>query len=87
MREREPLEAFDISELKVVSVAPLHECAPYALIRDPNGYVHRVFVGDYMGKSFGLVVEFVEDGVRVREMYEDERGWHEREVWLWKPKK
>jgi type IV pilus assembly protein PilP len=83
MRERQPLEAFQLTELKIVKIYLKGKCAPFVLIRDPNGYVHRVFVGDYIGKNFGLVQKISSTGILIKEMYETQKDeWQDGKVWL-----
>lgn len=82
-REREPLEAFDLNKLKVVKVYLEGSCAPSAGVRDPNGYLNRVFVGDYIGKHAGLVLRITIEGILVREVFEVRDGeWKEKEILL-----
>jgi len=70
-RPREYLERFELDTLKMVGTFD-KESNHWALVRDPDGVVHRVSVGNYMGKNHGKVMairgnevllsEFVSDG-------------------------
>jgi len=71
-RPKEYLERFDLDTLTMVGTFS-RESADWALIQDPDGVIHRVAVGNYMGKNHGKVSvvstkevqlsEFIADGV------------------------
>lgn len=83
MRERQALEAFELASLRLEAVYLSDLCKPYASVRDPGGYLHRAFKGDYLGKYFGQVVELSEKGIKLREVFESKEGeWVERESWM-----
>lgn len=85
-RERCPLEAHELSGLMFHSVDFKGLGKPYAFVRDPNGYLHRVFKGDYVGKNFGRVVAITQQGIKLKEVYQSQDGeWEERTAWLLKP--
>lgn len=85
-RERYSLEAYELSSLTLRSVYFKGLGKPYALVRDPNGYLHRVFKGDYVGKNFGWVVAITRRGIKLKEVYQSQDGeWEERTAWLLKP--
>ena len=85
MRERQSLEAYELSTLKFDSFHREGGCTAFAFIRDPKGYLHRVFEGDYVGKRFGRVVELTDKGLRLLEAIQRTDGeWVQREVWLLK---
>jgi type IV pilus assembly protein PilP len=51
------------------------------LIRDPEGVIHRVPVGNYMGKNHGQVVEITETEVYLSELISDGAdGWLVRQA-------
>ena len=85
-RERYSLEAYELSSLTMHSVYFKGLGKPYAFVRDPNGYLHRVFKGDYVGKNFGWVVAITRRGIKLKEVYQSQDGeWEERTAWLLKP--
>jgi len=52
----------------------------YGLVRDPNGGVHRVQMGDYMGTDNGKILAIDENGIELLEIVSDGTGgWVERE--------
>ena len=87
IRERQALEAFDLGRLRFVGFypdgVPGCDCKPMASVRDPKGYLHRVFIGDYVGRNYGRVVEISAEGLRLLEAAQRSDGeWVQREVWL-----
>ncbi|MGH8378315.1 MAG: pilus assembly protein PilP, partial [Gammaproteobacteria bacterium] len=53
----------------------------YALIRDGDGVVHRVGIGQYMGQNFGKVTKISQVGLVLREIVPDgQGGWVERDT-------
>jgi len=71
-RPREYLERYELDTLSMVGTFS-KESSEWALIRDPDGVVHRVAVGNYIGKNHGkvngisnddvLLSEFIADGI------------------------
>jgi len=71
-RPREYLERYELDTLLMVGTFS-KEASDWALIRDPDGVIHRVAVGNYIGKNHGKVSgisngevqlsEFIADGV------------------------
>jgi len=57
------------------------EKAYWALVRDPEGVIHRVPVGDYIGKNHGQVVSISGTQVGLSELITDGAGgWLVREA-------
>ena len=52
----------------------------WTLIRDPEGGIHRVSLGNYLGRNHGKIVEMTDSYVAVVEIVSDgtEDGWVER---------
>jgi len=46
----------------------------WALIRDPDGVIHRVAVGNYIGKNHGKVKSISNDEVQLSEFISDGTG-------------
>ena len=74
MRNRLPLEAFELDQLKIMHISLKGKCAPFALIRDTNGYVHQIFMGGYMGKNFGYIKKITKKGIELQEVFQDSEG-------------
>lgn len=79
-RPTEPLERFEIGNLTMVgSLQRADKGQLYALVRDAEGSIHRVTVGDYMGQNHGRVQRVTETGIRLREIVGDgSGGWVKR---------
>jgi type IV pilus assembly protein PilP len=81
-RNREELEQFELDSLRMVGTID-NESNNWAIVLDPNGVVHRVSVGNYIGANIGKVINIYEDRVELREIVQDSGGrWEEREAAL-----
>lgn len=78
-RTREYLERFDLDTLTMVGTFS-KDSSNWVLIRDPDNVVHRVSVGNYMGKNHGKVVVIETDSVELSEFIADGAGG-----WLVRP--
>lgn len=78
-RAKEFLEQFTFDSLRMVGTLDRND-ASWVLIRDPEGGVHRVTIGNYLGRHHGKIVETAETYVAVTEIVSDgsEDGWVER---------
>ena len=77
-RPKEALEEFPLEGLKMAGYLYRNKIG-YAVIRDPNGMLHRVKVGNYVGLNFGLIQKVTEAEVDIKEMVQDSGGdWSER---------
>lgn len=78
-RAKEFLENFTFDSLRMVGTID-REQTSWVLIRDPEGGVHRVSSGNFLGRSHGKIVEMTETYVAVVEIVSDgtEDGWVER---------
>lgn len=76
-RVKQFLEEFNIETFVMVGTLT-NGAGKYALIKGGDG-VHRVKVGDYLGRNHGRIVEINEAAVDVLEIVPDgEGGWLER---------
>lgn len=66
-RPKEFLEQFSIDSLNMVGTVQM-DGTLWALIQDSQGSVHRVKIGNYLGKNFGRVVELTENDLSVIEI-------------------
>jgi type IV pilus assembly protein PilP len=79
-RTREYLERFELDTMMMVGTFA-KETSNWVLIRDPDGVVHRISVGNYMGKNHGKVVAIRPDEVFLSEFIADGAGgWLVREA-------
>ncbi|MDE0853018.1 MAG: pilus assembly protein PilP [Nevskia sp.] len=72
-RNREPLEEFPLDALKMVGLIDYNKTA-YAMIKAPDGVIHRVTVGNYMGQNFGKITSITEREVLLDEIVPDGFG-------------
>lgn len=75
-RNREDLENHELDSLRMVGT--LQDAKElWGIILDRTGTVHRVKVGNYMGKNFGKILTISEDKIDLREIIEDGQGGYE----------
>ncbi|GAP66113.1 Tfp pilus assembly protein PilP [Mizugakiibacter sediminis] len=79
-RAKEPLEAFPLDSLKMVGTLG-GGAGMEALIKDPQGVIHRIHAGNYMGQNYGRVADVAEDHVDLVELIPNGNGgWMERQA-------
>jgi type IV pilus assembly protein PilP len=79
-RSKEYLERYELDTLAMVGTFAKDE-AYWALVRDPEGVIHRVAVGDYIGKNHGQVVAISSTETELSELISDGAGgWLAREA-------
>jgi type IV pilus assembly protein PilP len=77
-RNREPLEEFPVDSLRMLGMVTFQE-KRYALLKAPDGIVHRVGLGDHVGQNYGQVVQITESEIALKEIVQDGfGGWVER---------
>ncbi len=79
-RPREPLEAFPLDGLKMSGTLGTAKSME-GLVRDPDGVVHRVHIGEYLGQNYGRVTAIDEDRIELVELVPNGAGgWMERQA-------
>jgi type IV pilus assembly protein PilP len=77
-RNREELEQFELDSLRMVGTLQ-GEKDLWGIVLDREGTVHRVRVGNYLGRNYGKVIHIDENQINLRELISDEQGgWLER---------
>ncbi|MFC3284398.1 pilus assembly protein PilP [Litchfieldella rifensis] len=77
-RPREPLEAYVLESLDLVGTLVVGGQRS-ALVRAPDGKVHRLTTGDYLGTDFGRIVSITATSVQLVEVVATgQGGWIER---------
>lgn len=78
-RAKEFLEQFTFDSLRMVGTLERSN-TDWTLIKDPGGGVHRVKVGNFLGRHHGKIVDMSDTYVGVVEIVSDgsEDGWVER---------
>ena len=72
-RPKQPLEQFPLDTLSMVGTLQ-QQSQQWALIKDPQNVVHRIQVGNYMGKNEGRVTQISETDIRLIEIVPDGIG-------------
>ncbi|NIR28550.1 MAG: pilus assembly protein PilP [Gammaproteobacteria bacterium] len=79
-RNKEELEAFPLDSLRMVGTLEQDDVV-WGIIKDPEGVVHRVQVGNYMGQNYGKIMHIQEDRIELLEIVRDgQGGWVENEA-------
>lgn len=79
-RTKEYLEQFELDTLSMVGKFAMDD-SEWALIRDPDGVVHRVAVNDYIGRNHGRVTYIEETEIGLSELISNGMGgWLVREA-------
>ena len=78
-RVKEFLEQYTFDSLDMVGTLA-RDGTNWTLIRDPDGGVHRVTLGNFLGRNHGKIVEMTDNYVAVVEIVTDgtQDGWVER---------
>jgi type IV pilus assembly protein PilP len=72
-RPRERLEEFPLDALRMSGVLVMHG-KRHAVIRDPEGTLHRVTVGAHIGQNFGVITTITQEGLEILEITQDSSG-------------
>ncbi len=79
-RPREPLEAFPLDSLKMVGTIGA-KGGEEGLVKDPQGVIHQVRVGEYMGQNYGHVIQVTDGEIDLVELVPNgSGGWMERDA-------
>lgn len=80
LRPREELENFELDTLRMVGTVR-QEGVVWALLTAKDGTIHRVKVGNYLGKNYGKIVSILDNQIELVEIYADSSGaWRERKA-------
>lgn len=78
-RRQEYLERFPLDGIQMQGILQMGGQL-FAIVRDPEGTVHRVAVGNHLGENFGEIIAISESEIVLRELVPDGTGgWNERE--------
>lgn len=81
-RRREALEMFPLDALLMVGELARNGDS-WGLVKDTDGVVHRVQVGNYAGQNFGRILAVTESNIEIEETIQDGLGnWITREAQL-----
>jgi type IV pilus assembly protein PilP len=77
---RDPLESFPLEGLKMSGTISTDQRME-GLIRDPDGIIHRVHVGNYLGENYGRVTAIDDERIDIVELVPNGAGgWMERQA-------
>lgn len=81
-RRKEELEAFPLDGLKM-SGTIIMKSKLWGLVRASDKTIHRVQVGNYMGKNFGKIIRISSEKIELMEIVPDKPGtWREQQTYL-----
>lgn len=81
-RHKEELEAFSLDTLRMVGTFSM-KSKLWGLVTAGDGTIHRVQVGNYMGKNDGKIIRIVDDRIELMEIVPDKPGtWREKQTSL-----
>lgn len=81
-RRKEELEAFPLDALKMVGTVVMN-AKLWGLVKATDKTIHRVQVGNYMGKNFGKIIQISPDKIELIEIVPDRPGtWREQQTTL-----
>lgn len=79
-RRKEFLESFPLDSLLMVGTYSQEE-DDWGLVTDPDGTIHRVSVGHYVGHNHGQIVAIAENEITISEWINDGLGaWRKRDA-------
>lgn len=77
-RNREPLEEYPIDALRMVGTINT-KTGTFALIKAPDGVVHRVTLRNHLGQNYGEIIRITESEISLLELVPDGfGGWMQR---------
>ena len=81
-RPKEELESFELDTLRMVGTVN-RDGVLWALLKASDGTIHRVRIGNYIGKNYGRIINIKENMIELVEIVPDGPGvWHERKAGL-----
>lgn len=77
-RNREELESYALDSLRMLGTLELDN-ELWGIVRSPDGTIHRVQVGNFIGRNHGKIVAISEESIDLNEIIQDGQGaWQER---------
>jgi type IV pilus assembly protein PilP len=81
-RRKEELEAFSLDSLRMVGTVVM-KSSLWGLVKASDGTIHRVQVGNHIGKNYGKIIRIVDDKIELMEIVPDKPGsWREQAATL-----
>lgn len=79
-RRREALEAYDLND--ILFTGTIERERIWGLVRTPNGVIHSVQTGNYLGTNHGKIVAITDTALQIVEIVPEGGGYVERETAL-----
>lgn len=76
-RSKDPLEFYPLDALKFVGTLKENN-KTWGLIRDPDGKIVRVRIGEYMGQDYGVVISIKDEQIKLEETFKNAGKWEKR---------
>lgn len=73
-RLKEALEFYSLSELVLVGTLEQESDGIWGLVRAPDGIIHRVQIGNYIGQNHGKVLTITDVDLTLKEIVPDGNG-------------
>lgn len=73
-RKKQLLESFPLDALKFVGILK-QGSVTWALIKQPNGTISRIGIGNYMGLNYGRVLSIKIDAIKLEETMKQSGKW------------
>lgn len=81
-RRKEELESFSLDTLRMVGTLSM-KSGLWGLVRTNDSTVHRVQIGNYLGRNYGKINRILEDKIELMEIVPDQPGnWREQQASL-----
>ena len=81
-RRKEELEILPLEDLKMVGTIKMKSNL-WGLVKAGDGSIHRVQVGNYMGKNYGKIIRISVDKIELMEIVTEKPGvWREQQTVL-----
>lgn len=81
-RAKEELESYELDTLRMVGTIN-QQGQLWGLVRATDGTIHRVRVGNFMGRNFGKIIRIKDGQIELLEIIPDSPGgWRERKASL-----
>ncbi|WP_456412714.1 pilus assembly protein PilP [Thiolapillus sp.] len=72
-RRKEELESYPLDALRMVGTLDQNQ-AVWALVQSPDGTIHRVKAGNYLGQNDGEIISIEEEKINVKELIPNGSG-------------
>ncbi len=81
-RRKEELEAYPLDDLRMVGTI-IKKGDLWGLVKASDKTIHRVQVGNYLGKNYGRIIRIMNDKIELMEIVPDKPGtWREQQTSL-----